>query len=114
MAPDPLYTYVPVRGFPADLSLACASDLGLTLLHDAMVEPAKSNAVRIAKRREECVAHHARVEENWAKKLAACKDASPIAPASPQPLAPRGLCVQGWLSSFSDRGSGKSSARGTE
>jgi acetolactate synthase-1/2/3 large subunit len=81
MAPDPLYTYVPVRGFPADLSLACASDIGLRLLHDAMVEPAKSNASRIAKRRDECAAHHARLEENWARKLEAGKTASPIAPA---------------------------------
>jgi acetolactate synthase-1/2/3 large subunit len=81
MAPDPLYTYVPVRGFPADLSLACASDLGLAMLHDAMAEPAKSNAARIAKRRDECATHHAKLEENWAKKLAAGKDASPIAPA---------------------------------
>ena len=31
-----------------------------------------------------------------------------IAPASPQPLAPRGLCVQGWLSSSSDSMSGRS------
>ena len=46
-----------------------------------MAEPAKSNAARIAKRRDECAAHHARLEENWAKKLAAGKDASPIAPA---------------------------------
>lgn len=81
MAPDPLYTYVPVRGFPADLSLACATDIGLRLLNEAMAEPAKSNAARIGKRRDECAAHHARLEENWAKKLAASKDASPIAPA---------------------------------
>ena len=81
MAPDPLYTYVPVRGFPADISLACASDLGLRMLNDAMAEPAKSNAARIAKRRDECAAHHARLEENWARKLAAGRSASPIAPA---------------------------------
>ena len=81
MAPDPLYTYLPVRGFPADLSLACASDLGLRMLHDAMAEPAKSNAVRIGKRRDECAAHHAKLEDNWARKLAAGRDASPIAPA---------------------------------
>ncbi|MPZ45323.1 MAG: thiamine pyrophosphate-requiring protein [Betaproteobacteria bacterium] len=81
MAPDPLYTYVPVRGFPADLSLACASDIGLRLLNDAMAEPAKANATRIAKRREECAAQHAKLEENWARKLAASQDSSPIAPA---------------------------------
>src|ERR1700694_3210235 len=35
----------------------------------------------IQDRCDECAAHHARLEENWAKKLAAGKDASPIAPA---------------------------------
>lgn len=81
MAPDPLYSYVPVRGFPADLSMACATDLGLKMLDIAMAEPAKANKIRIGKRRDECAAHHAKLEDNWAKKLAASKDSSPIAPA---------------------------------
>jgi hypothetical protein len=41
------------------------------MLHDAMAEAAKSNTARVAKRRDECAAHHARLEENWAQKLAA-------------------------------------------
>src|SRR5271170_363877 len=36
-----------------------------------------------------------------------------IAPASPQPFAPRGLCVHGWLSSNSDSMDGRSPARGS-
>src|SRR4029453_4131177 len=35
---------------------------------------------------------------------------APMAPASPQPLAPRGLWVQGWLSSHSVTKHGRSSA----
>ncbi len=81
MAVDPLYAYIPVRGFPADLSLPCASDLGLRMLDVAMADPAKANKTRIAKRRDECAAHHAKLEENWARKLANSKDSSPIAPA---------------------------------
>ncbi len=81
MAPDPMYAFVPVRGFPADISMACASDLGLRMLDAAMAGPAKTNAVRIEKRRAEVAAHHARLEENWAKKLQASKGSSPIAPA---------------------------------
>lgn len=81
MAPDPMYSYLPVRGFPADISMACASDLGLRMLDVAMAGPAKTNAVRIEKRRAEVAAHHARLEENWAKKLQNSKASSPIAPA---------------------------------
>src|SRR5262245_34847499 len=36
---------------------------------------------------------------------------APMAPASPQPLAPSGLWVQGWLSSHSVTNAGRSSAR---
>src|SRR5262245_14922615 len=35
----------------------------------------------------------------------------PMEPASPQPLAPSGLWVQGWLSSHSVTNGGRSSAR---
>ena len=38
---------------------------------------------------------------------------APIEPASPQPLAPSGLWVQGWLSSHSVTNNGRSSARAT-
>jgi acetolactate synthase-1/2/3 large subunit len=81
MAPDPLYTYVPIRGFPADISMACSTGLGLKMLAEAMASHAKSNEVRIAKRRDECAAHHAKLEEQWAKKLRDQKDSTPIAPS---------------------------------
>ncbi len=81
MAPDPMYAYVPVRGFPADISMACATDLGLRLLDQAMADPARTNSARIDKRRAEVAAKHAQLEENWAKKLRDVKDTSPIAPA---------------------------------
>src|SRR5262249_28820453 len=38
---------------------------------------------------------------------------APIAPDSPQPLAPSGLWVQGWLSSVSEAKLGRSVARGS-
>lgn len=81
MAPDPMYSFVPIRGFPADISIACASDIGLAMLDVAMASPAKTNATRIEKRKAEVAAHHARLEENWAKKLQNSKSSSPIAPA---------------------------------
>ncbi|MGE0630375.1 MAG: thiamine pyrophosphate-requiring protein [Hyphomicrobiaceae bacterium] len=81
LAPDPLYQFVPIRGFPADLSLACASDIGLLMLAEAMAPYAKSNEVAIGRRRDQCAERHARMEEAWAKKLKDQSDASPISPA---------------------------------
>lgn len=81
IAPDPMYGFVPVRGFPADLSMACASDLGLRMLDVAMAGPAKANAVRIEKRRAEITAFHAKLEDGWKKKLKEQKDHTPISPA---------------------------------
>lgn len=81
MAPDPLYTYVPIRGFPAHISLACATDLGLRMLANAMASHAKANKARMGTRRDEFVARHAKLEESWAKKLQDGKDSTPISPA---------------------------------
>jgi acetolactate synthase-1/2/3 large subunit len=81
MAPDPMYGFVPVRGFPADISMACATDLGLRMLDVAMAGPAKSNAARIEKRKAEVAAHHARLEEGWARKLKDQQSSSPIMPS---------------------------------
>ena len=81
MAPDPLYTFVPIRGFPQHLAIACATDVGLRMLAEAMAEPAKSAKTVIGKRRDKFAAQHAKLEETWQKKLEAGKDSTPIHPA---------------------------------
>jgi acetolactate synthase-1/2/3 large subunit len=81
MAPDPMYSMFPVRGFRCDLALACGTALGLAALAEAMEEPAKSNQARIDTRRAELTEKHAALEENWAKKLEEVKNQTPIHPA---------------------------------
>ncbi|MEE8444361.1 MAG: thiamine pyrophosphate-requiring protein, partial [Alphaproteobacteria bacterium] len=80
MAPDPHYSFVPIRGFPADIALACASDIGLRALAAAMEEPAKSNQVAIDNRRRKIVEKHQAMEEAWAAKLEQVKDNTPLHP----------------------------------
>ncbi len=81
MAPDPLYAYVPIRGFPADIAMACATDVGLRLLDVAMADHAKANATRIEARRNALAAHHAELEDKWAATLAEQRQAASIGPA---------------------------------
>jgi len=81
MAVDPHYTMWPIRGFPTDIALACGSDIGLAALAKAMEEPAKSNKVAIDARRKTIAERHAKLEENWAKKLQEVKDNTPLHPA---------------------------------
>jgi len=81
MAPDPHYSYLPIRGFPADIALACASDIGLRALAAAMAEPAKSNTAAIDRRRKAIVEKHAALEEAWAGKLKQVMDNTPLHPA---------------------------------
>jgi acetolactate synthase-1/2/3 large subunit len=81
MAPDPMYSMFPVRGFRSDVSLACGTDLGLAALAEAMEEPSKSNQARIDARRTALTDAHAEMEEGWAKKLEAVKSQTPIHPA---------------------------------
>ncbi len=80
MAPDPHYSYLPIRGFPADIALACASDIGLRALSAAMAEPARSNQVVIDSRRQKIVEKHQAMEEDWAAKLEQVKDNTPLHP----------------------------------
>ncbi|MHA1108121.1 MAG: thiamine pyrophosphate-requiring protein, partial [Alphaproteobacteria bacterium] len=81
MAVDPHYTMWPIRGFQSDIALTCASDLGLIALNAAMEEPAKSATATIDKRRKTVTDRHAKLEENWANKLQAVKEQTPIHPA---------------------------------
>ncbi len=81
LAPDPHYSYLPIRGFRSDIALACDSALGLQALNAAMEEPAKTNETTIASRRKTVTALHEELEESWAKKLQDVKDQTPIHPA---------------------------------
>jgi len=81
MAPDPMYSMFPVRGFRSDIALACGTDLGLLALAQAMEEPATSAKAVIEARRATLTENHQVLEENWAKKLEAVKDQTPIHPA---------------------------------
>ncbi len=81
MAVDPHYTMWPVRGFQSDIGLTCASDIGLIALLAAMEEPAKSASATIDKRRKAVTERHQKMEENWAAKLQAVRDQTPVHPA---------------------------------
>jgi len=81
MAPDPHYSYLPIRGFRADIALACDSAMGLSALHEAMSAHKKSGDQYRDKRRSATEEEHNKLEEGWAKKLEQVKDATPLHPA---------------------------------
>ncbi len=81
MAPDPMYSMFPVRGFRSDISLACGTDLGLLALAQAMEEPAKSAKAVIDARRVTLTEKHETLEDNWARKLEDVKGNTPLHPA---------------------------------
>ncbi|MEK9847637.1 MAG: thiamine pyrophosphate-requiring protein [Rhodospirillaceae bacterium] len=81
MAPDPHYSYLPIRGFRADIALACDSAMGLSALHEAMSAHKKSGDQYRDKRRSATEEEHTKLEEGWAKKLEQVKDATPLHPA---------------------------------
>ncbi len=81
MAPDPHYSYLPIRGFRADIALACDSAMGLSALHEAMSAHKKSGDQYRDKRRSATEEEHKKLEEGWARKLEQVKDATPLHPA---------------------------------
>ena len=81
MAPDPLHGYVPVRGHPCDIALACATADGLRVLNDTLSEHEAKARARIDKRRALLAESWKTQRDGWRKDLDAARGKSPIHPA---------------------------------
>jgi acetolactate synthase-1/2/3 large subunit len=81
MGPDPLHGYVPVRGHPCDIALACATAEGLHVLNETMAEHEARAKIRVDKRRASLAESWKALRENWRKKLESVKGQTPIHPA---------------------------------
>jgi acetolactate synthase I/II/III large subunit len=81
MGPDPLHGYVPVRGHPCDIALACATAEGLHVLNESMAEHEAGAKIRIDKRRASLAERWEALREGWRKKLESVKGQTPIHPA---------------------------------
>ena len=81
MGPDPLHGYVPVRGHPCDIALACATAEGLHVLNETMAEHEARAKLRIDKRRGSLADNWKTMREGWRKKLESVKGQTPVHPA---------------------------------
>jgi len=81
MGPDPLHGYVPVRGHPCDIALACATAEGLRVLNESMAEHEARTKIRIDKRRASLAESWQGLRDNWRKKLESAKGQPTIHPA---------------------------------
>ena len=80
MGPDPLHGYVPVRGHPCDIALACATAEGLQVLNETW-RSTKAEPSCIDKRRASLAGSWKTLRDGWRKKLESVKAESPIHPA---------------------------------
>ncbi|HZA53811.1 MAG TPA: thiamine pyrophosphate-requiring protein [Candidatus Udaeobacter sp.] len=81
MGPDPLHAYVPVRGHPCDIALACATAEGLRVLTETMAEHETKAKTRIEKRRALVADKWMAMREGWRKRLGEAKGKTPVHPA---------------------------------
>jgi len=81
MGPDPLHGYVPVRGHPCDIGLACATAEGLHVLNETMAEHEAKAKTCIDKRRASLAEKWQALREGWRKKLDSVKGQTPVHPA---------------------------------
>jgi acetolactate synthase-1/2/3 large subunit len=81
MGPDPLHGYVPVRGHPCDIALACATSEGLRVLNESMAEHEARIKLRIDKRRLSLAESWKALRDSWSKRLESAKGQSTIHPA---------------------------------
>ena len=80
MGADPLHSYVPLRGHPCDIALACGTDVGLTALNDALSAHEGRVKASIDKRRKALAEMWRKQRDGWARRLDEVKDNKPLHP----------------------------------
>ncbi len=80
MGADPLHSYVPLRGHPCDIALACGTDVGLTALNEALSAHEGRVKANIDKRRKSLTEMWRKQRDSWAKRLDDVKDNKPLHP----------------------------------
>ena len=80
MGADPLHSYVPLRGHPCDIALACATEPGLTVLNEAMSTHEGRVRTNIDKRRKALAEMWRKQRDGWAQRLEQVKDNKPLHP----------------------------------
>ncbi len=78
LAPDPHFSFIPIRGHACDVALSSATGLGLALLEDAMAELEKGAAVRIDARRKELAQRRQSLLDYRTAQLVQAEIASPM------------------------------------
>jgi acetolactate synthase-1/2/3 large subunit len=80
IAPDPLYSRFPFRGFHSDLALAGSTAPTLTALHAALAETMKGKKKAIETRRKRAREEHDKIVAERAANIEKAKTARPILP----------------------------------
>ena len=80
MGADPLHSYVPLRGHPCDIALACGTDVGLTVLNEALSAHESRVKGNIDKRRKTLEEMWRKQRDGWARRLDEVKDNKPLHP----------------------------------
>lgn len=80
MGADPLHSYVPLRGHPCDIALACATEHGLAVLNEALSAHEGRVKGHIDKRRQTLAEMWRQQRDGWAKRLDQVKSNQPIHP----------------------------------
>ena len=80
MGADPLHSYVPLRGHPCDIALACGTEAGLTVLNEAMSAHEARVRTNIDKRRKALAEMWRKQRDGWAARLDKVKDDKPLHP----------------------------------
>lgn len=80
MGADPLHSYVPLRGHPCDIALACGTDVGLTALAEALSTHEGRIQGNIGKRRKALAEMWRKQRDGWTARLDKVKHDKPLHP----------------------------------
>ena len=80
MGADPLHSYVPLRGHPCDIALACGTDVGLTALAEALSTHESRIQGTVDKRRKTLAELWRKQRDGWTARLDKVKNDKPLHP----------------------------------
>lgn len=81
IGPDPLHSYVPIRGIPADIALTCGTAEGLEAIGDALESHAVAARDQIEARRKALAERQRKLHAGWDARLEDARNQPAIHPA---------------------------------
>jgi acetolactate synthase I/II/III large subunit len=81
IAPDPHFSFIPIRGFPANIAITSTATAACRALDAALAERSAKSKTKLDARRKKLAEQRAKLVEGWNAEIQRGKTESPVSPA---------------------------------